>query len=76
MTATITPIGRAPEPASFTGAALSPRVEALLEAQHALGYLDGERDGFITGARWGAVRWLVAGFTVGALLRHVLGVLA
>lgn len=73
MTATITPIGRAAEPMPHVGSFLSPRVEAMMEAQRALAYSDGERDGYWAGLRWGSVSWIVIGLIAGALLRHVLG---
>lgn len=74
MTATITPIGRAADtPSTHTRAAFSPHVDELMEAQHALGYLDGERDGYCKGVRWGSVSWFVVGLIVGLLVRHALG---
>lgn len=73
MTATVTPIGRAVDPACHTGAAFSPRLQDLLETQRALGYLDGERAGYFKGVRWGSLSWLIVGLVTGILLRHVLG---
>lgn len=74
MTATITPIGRAADvPSTHTRAALSPRVDELLQAHYGQGFLDGEREGYFKGLRWGSVSWLVVGLIVGVLIRHALG---
>ena len=73
MTATVTPIGRAPDPAAHTGTTTAPRLEALIASERAIGYLRGERAGYVQGSRRGAACWLLAGLVGGILLRHLLG---
>lgn len=74
MTATITPIGRAPEVGTaHVRAALSPRIEEIMKANYGQGFIDGEKEGYFKGMRWGSVSWLVVGLVVGILIRHALG---